>query len=155
MLFFRQKFKINSKKIINKDIVEQTLNASRLFIINQTKKRRSEDSDMLEVLRHIIVSEKLASKEDAELLSFDELDEMVDEILKKVSKQKIGKVVKCFTYYPISEYSIITKFNKNTHPSYIEAGKEICKEILENQELYLQNEPQNVIFAEKYLTQFP
>lgn len=54
-------------------------------------------------------------------------------------------------YYPICEYSNITKFDKNTHPSYIQAGIEVCEEILKHE---TEERPQNVKFAKKYLKQF-
>jgi hypothetical protein len=41
-----------------------------------------------------------------------------------------------FNYYPISNYSIITKINKNSDPSYIKAGIEICEYILANPPKY-------------------
>lgn len=34
------------------------------------------------------------------------------------------------TYYPISDYSIITMLDDNSHPSYIKAGLEICNDII-------------------------
>lgn len=40
-------------------------------------------------------------------------------------------------YYPISEnYSIITKIDENSHPSYIQAGIEICEHIVANPPQY-------------------
>jgi hypothetical protein len=54
-------------------------------------------------------------------------------------------------YYPISNYSIISKFDKHTDVSYINAGIEICKEILAHSK---QEEKENVKFAEKFLKKF-
>lgn len=66
-------------------------------------------------------------------------------------------------YYPISEnYSIITKLNENSHPSYIQAGIEICEDIVANPPQYKKsyNEYQKeqcdgqVKFANKFLDRF-
>lgn len=78
------------------------------------------------------------------------LDFINDKISKKVDKPSL--------YYPISNYSIITQFDKNTHISYINAGIEICEDILSHKEDYLIKNvvdyKRNVTFAEKYLKKF-
>lgn len=73
-------------------------------------------------------------KEMAELLkiSIDEYFEMHKSIKNKFRKQK----EKHYEYYPICEYSIIKKINKNSDPSYIKAGIEICNHIIENPPKY-------------------
>jgi hypothetical protein len=54
-------------------------------------------------------------------------------------------------YYPICEYSNISKFDRNTHPSYINVGIEVCEEIIKH---HNEERPENVKFAEKFLAEF-
>lgn len=54
-------------------------------------------------------------------------------------------------YCPICDYSNITKFDSDTHPSYIKAGIEVCEEILLHAE---EERPENVKFAKKFLKNF-
>jgi hypothetical protein len=56
-------------------------------------------------------------------------------------------------YYPICEYSIITKLDTNSDPSYIKAGIEICEEILAHEEEESKR-PENIKFAKKFLKKF-
>jgi hypothetical protein len=78
--------------------------------------------------------------------------------MKKDPKYKdiFGDSEKYYPYYPLCDYSIITQFDKNTHPSYIKAGIEICEEILAHRE---EEEKENhghnnVPIAEKLLKKF-
>jgi hypothetical protein len=153
---FPPKIQKRLEKLLKQPIVEETLDASRVYIQNEKKKRHANDSDHLEVLRYILIKEGLATEEDMNILTVDELDEMLDALLDNISKEKVKKgMKKAFRYYGISSCSIITQYDKNTHPSYVEAGREICQEILKNRELYLEDRAENIIFAEKYLAQFP
>ena len=55
-------------------------------------------------------------------------------------------------YYPISEnYSIITFFDENTHPSYIDAGIEVCEDILNHES---EEREDNIKFAKSFLEKF-
>ncbi len=54
-------------------------------------------------------------------------------------------------YYPISDYSNITKFDENTHPSYIKAGIEVCEEIIIHKS---EEREENVKFAKTFLAKF-
>lgn len=51
------------------------------------------------------------------------------------------------SYYPIDEYSLMVTMPANVHPSYIEAGKRIAKEILEDPE----QEKRSKTLARKFL----
>lgn len=51
-------------------------------------------------------------------------------------------------YYPLCEYSIITQFDQNTHPSYIQAGIGACEEIVTHPK---EERKENVEFANKFL----
>lgn len=64
-----------------------------------------------------------------------------------------NQVDKYHPYYPICDYSIISKFDENTDPSYIKAGIEICEEILAHEEEESKR-PENVKFAKNFLKKF-
>lgn len=75
-------------------------------------------------------------------------------IVKDIYDAYIGKnkkIRQLESYYPISEYSTITKFDDNTHISYINAAIEMCTDILNNKE---KEEVTNVKFATKFLKKF-
>ena len=67
-----------------------------------------------------------------------------------------------YEYYPICEYSNITKFDKNTHPSYIKAGIEICNDIIAFppaikeswNEFQIKERNEMIEFAGKFLLKF-
>lgn len=63
----------------------------------------------------------------------------------------ISEEEKYAQYYPICQYSIITQFDENTHPSYINAGIEACEEILAHKK---EERKQNIDFAKKFLAKF-
>jgi hypothetical protein len=86
--------------------------------------------------------------------------EFIDK-LRNRRKQRIEEIDITFEkyscYYPICEYSIITKLDENSHESYIKAGIEICEEILEHREEEIANNnygQNNVDFAIKFLKRF-
>jgi hypothetical protein len=72
----------------------------------------------------------------------------IPELLSKVTG-KPYKEEKYKKHYPISDYSNISKFDKNTHKSYIEAAINICIEILDHKD---DEEKCNVEFATKFMT---
>jgi hypothetical protein len=55
---------------------------------------------------------------------------LTDQISKVTGNSK--PEIKPYEYYPLSDYSIIWKFDEKTHPSYIQAGMEICEHIVAN-----------------------
>jgi hypothetical protein len=67
-----------------------------------------------------------------------------------------------FEYYSISDSSNISKINKNSHLSYIQAGLEVCEYILENPPKYKENYNNyqkkqcdyQVEFAKKFIEKF-
>lgn len=77
------------------------------------------------------------------------------EFLKSPEYEKIfGKRKKEYNpYYPICNYSVITMFDENTDPSYIQAGIEICEEILAHEEEESKR-PENIKFAKEFLAKF-
>lgn len=94
------------------------------------------DQEVEKVLKHIDVksseykAEKLAEEIKAFGMSYKEFLKSDD-----YKKMQI-RFERRFEYYPISGYSIIKKINKNSDPSYIKVGLEICKYILSNPPKY-------------------
>jgi hypothetical protein len=70
------------------------------------------------------------------------VDKLLSEVTGKPYEEKYKK------HYPISNYSNITKFDKNTHKSYIDAAINICIEILDHKK---EEEKCNVEFATKFM----
>lgn len=123
-----------------------------------------EDPEVEKVLRYIDVKKKKyeAEKLAKEIKSFgmsyekftksDEYKNLFGRASKKTKKE----------YYPISSYSIIKMINKNSDPSYIKAGIEICEDILSNPPKYGKDYNQyqkdqcdeQVKFAQNFLNKF-
>lgn len=152
---FSPKIAKKIEKLMADPIVAQTLDAAKAHIEATRKKRKEEEQKSMpsEILRKALVGKEIITEQESFKLTFEKMLDLLKPLLKNDTeiKSNIGQPVDVFTYYPISEYSIITQFDETTHPSYIVAGKEICEEILKNRKLYLQEHPENVIFAEKYL----
>lgn len=88
-------------------------------------------------------------------------EKFYDDFLNESFKTRMGD--KPFEYYPISmNYSIITKFDENTHPSYITAGLEICEYIVSNppvikkdfNEYQINNRNEMITFAGNFIERF-
>jgi hypothetical protein len=95
------------------------------------------DPEVKKVLTHV---EKKKSEYEEEQLKKERkaFDGMTyDEFMKIKNNTRIRKTI--HEYYPISEYSIITKINNNSHPSYIQAGIEVCEDLLANPPKYKEN----------------
>lgn len=77
--------------------------------------------------------------------------------LKSKEGKKIGRMLggskKYNPYYPICNYSIITKINEKSDPSYLKAAIEICEEILAH-EKEESKRSENVKFAKKFLAKY-
>lgn len=69
------------------------------------------------------------------------------------NKNKGIKVDDYHPYYPICNYSNITKLDENSDPSYIKAAIEICEEILAHEEEESKR-PENIAFAKKFLKKY-
>lgn len=54
-------------------------------------------------------------------------------------------------YYPICEYALITKFDENTHISYIQAGLDSCHDILAHSDV---EKEKNINFAKEFIEKF-
>ena len=95
-------------------------------------------------------------------LTDDEIDEFIDILMQdRLSKNGSTKEQPYHPYYPISDYSIIhIMINKDSlkrekiktvHQSYIDAGIEICKEILAHEKEENKERKGNVKFAKEFL----
>jgi hypothetical protein len=93
-------------------------------------------------------------------LESEEFEKFYDEYINESFKERMDD--KPFEYYPICNYSIITKFDENTHPSYIAAGLEICEYIVNNppvikkdfNEYQIQNRNEIISFSENFIKRF-
>lgn len=92
---------------------------------------------------------ELSEEEMESLLNSEEVKQMLDSI-REEEKEEVEEY-NC--YYPICNYSIISKLTNDSHPSYIAAGIEICEEILAHEEEESQR-PENIKFAKKFLKKF-
>jgi hypothetical protein len=120
------------------------------------------DSEVEKVLRHADVkrdeheAEKLAKEIKAFGMPYKEFVKS-DKYEKFFSSEKTK-----FEYYPICSYSKIKMINKNSDPSYIKAGIEICEDILANPPEYGKDYNQyqkeqcdeQVKFAKSFLKKF-
>ena len=81
-----------------------------------------------------LINKALVGKGKPEItIESDEFKDIFKKYMKASLEEELGKRGKkekeSYEYYPLCEYSIITMFDKNTHPSYITAGVEICEDI--------------------------
>ena len=115
--------------------VKQTIEESHLYVKGIIEKRDAK---------------KLAKDIEIFGMSYDDFlkSPKYDDLLKKMGG---GGTKKYNQFYPISNYSNITKIDKNSHPSYISAGLEICEEILEHCD---EERKENVAFAKKFIKKF-
>ena len=115
--------------IMDNPIVEITMNAYHNYIVKCNKEREEADP----------------------LLKFIELMKDNPSLLGKVKSEHLKRENQYKPYYPLCEYSLITKIDKGWHISYIKAAKDICLEILNNKN----KEPKsNVKFANKNIELF-
>lgn len=109
------------------------------------KKQEHDDKKMAEEIRSFGMPYKQWLEKNKRFLS----DFGADEIEKR-------------EWYPICEYSIITKLNKKSHPSYITAALEICEDIVtnppeikKNWNKYQTDQRNNMIkFAENFIKKY-
>ena len=160
------------EKIFEYPEVKIALDAESDYVKAYQKKKKDEDFLIWEDYYNAINEERLENglpqldKYDPDTLGiiYAYLDEKLKAVLNEFEKNEENEEIeneefyKPSLYYPISNYSIITQFDKNTHISYINAGIEICEDILLHKEDYLiKNEVNykgNVTFAEKFLRKF-
>jgi hypothetical protein len=93
------------------------------------------DSDVKLVMEHITkAKEKYESDELAkEIESFGMPYKTwlkTREAAKLMGHLEVKSETRYSDYYPISNYSLITNFDENTHESYIKAGIEVCEDIV-------------------------
>lgn len=100
-------------------------------------------------------------KEMSELLEIT-IEEYAEKFKSFSNKFRTKEEENPYEYYPISNYSIITKIDENSDPSYIKAGIEICEYILTNPpkhgkdfNQYQKDQCNNQIkFAQKFINKF-
>lgn len=126
-------------KILAMPEVEQTLEQNYAFHkkLSEEKKAKDLERDM-----------KIFGMPYKEFIKSPEKKSMLSKLFGEKEKDY-------HSYYPISSpYSEITKFDKNTDPSYIKAGLEICDDILAHEAEELKEGRENVAFAKKFIKKF-
>jgi len=100
---------------------------------NRKERECKERLETFGPLLKIINKERTESGKELITLDGDKFYDAIDEYLNdSLVKRQLSRADRNFEYYPICDYSIITMFDENTHPSYIQAGIEICEGILQN-----------------------
>ena len=114
--------------------IDAELEAVKQWEEERRKKDREEQMSWYKMLLPLINEKRKEAGKPEVTIDDPLLDEIkkkyVNELLKGNIAKRSEKTI--YEYYPISNYSIITMFNKNTHPSYIKAGLEICEDIIAN-----------------------
>lgn len=146
---FLPKIEHEIRNILSKDIVKQTISTAFEIISQNNQSENEYEEDVYEcALKLSLINENVMTSEECECLSLKELQ--------SVFREKIRiQVEKQFKYYPIYKgHSIVTKLNKKSHPSYITAAIEICQDILNKKELYLENEKESIIFVKQFIKKY-
>jgi hypothetical protein len=134
------KFEPSILAVVNKilDVPEckLALDAYSALVIKHRKERKDKErKDRAQWFDHLLpkINEKRA-EEGKEPVSLDDDDfyDFVSDYLDNALAKRIAKVEKTYEYYPICDYSILWKLDENSHPSYIQAGLEICEHIVAN-----------------------
>lgn len=139
-------FESSILEVINKvlDVPEckLALDAYSAFVIkNRDKRLKKEREDMSKWFGNLLPSLNKFRTESGKpeiTLDDDGFQKTMNEYLKIQMSKITGKSStpkpkpKPYEYYPISDYSIIWKLDENSHPSYIQAGLEICEHIVAN-----------------------
>jgi hypothetical protein len=126
------------EKVLSTPELKLAIDAELEAVKEWEEKRRQEDRKEQESWYKMLlplINEKRREAGVPEVTIDDPLlDEVKKQYVKELMKGSISKRTKAkkYEYYPICNYSIITMFDKNTHPSYIKAGLEICEDIVSN-----------------------
>lgn len=96
------------------------------------KEKREERGLLFGSLLPAINEKRVEAGEEPVSLDDDEFYNFIDDHLTTLLGKKISDETKPYEYYPISDYSILWKLDENSHPSYIQAGLEICEHIVAN-----------------------
>lgn len=147
---FREDIGKQVKEILSQPEVKQTLEEYATFRTNLNEEKQKKEDATNELFYEILEAAGRYNKSEGRL-RWDDLHSRIDEYYVEKGIRTKEKDKRYRKYYPISNYSMISKFNKNTHPSYIQAGLEVCNEILQHRE---EEEANNIAFAEKYIKKF-
>lgn len=139
--------------------VEETVQQSYLYInglIEKRKAKQLEEKKKLkdEILNSMKLNDLNNSKEENKYYESDEFKNLLNFIKLNVplSRETGGVIIEKYKkYYPICDYSNISKIDENSDISYIKAGLEICNEILQHTD---NEEKDNVDFATSYVERF-
>ena len=136
--------------ILSQPEVKQTLDDYYAFTVELEEEKKRKEDERSEFFYEILEKSNRYDKSEGRL-DIDELHSRIDSLYIEKGIRKSKSERRYRKYYSISNYSMISKFNKNTHPSYIQAGLEVCNEILKHRD---EEEASNIAFAEKYIKKF-
>lgn len=154
---FREDIQIVVDEIMNDPEVKKVM----IFIGEKKKENREKEAKKYgksnqELLD--LISSKLTDEELEQVKKYLESDNFAGILLNVLRKKEKGEEIiieepeePYHPFYPISNYSIITMLDKDSHPSYIKAAVEVCEDILAHREEEMKERKGNVIFAERFL----
>ena len=127
-------------KVVNKILevpeCKIALDSYSAYVIKHREERKQEEREergkLFGRLLPAINEKRLAAGKEPVSLDDDEFYNFIDEHLNTLLGRKINDETKPYEYYPICDYSILWKLDDNAHPSYIQAGLEICEHIVAN-----------------------
>lgn len=135
-------------KVLEDPEVELVIETRRQgYLEYQEKDQESTNNRLKEICSDL----NIKLEDDLKDISISDLTQI---ILGKMGKKDIQKTKEEYrTYYPICEYSNITKLDKDSDPSYILGAIEICRDILDHiEEEKSQRYPNgNVEYAQEFL----
>lgn len=162
-------FRSDIQKVVDKIMadpdVQKTIEEAHLNYQEYKQKEADKRAEEAKRWEDLLLKTEVFSKVEPEN---EKTEELKDELKGLIERLKTGKWISkkeiepheipYRTYYPICNYSIITMFDENTHPSYIAAGIEACEEILAHEDEETNRShgkvEENVRFAKEFLTKF-
>ena len=177
---FSPEIQIVVDKILAIPEVKQTLDTTCQYVINAHKKQKRKENEDHKWLFEPILKAGLATQEELEIMEWRELHKLFNKAIKPLLEKATlnnggeenavtnmlndmfdDEEEKYHPYYPICNYSVIDiMINpsslqrlkiKKVHQSYIDAGIEICKDILAHEAEESKERQGNVDFAKKFL----
>lgn len=143
-------------KVLSYEYTEIAVNERKKVVDECNKEKAAKDKSMYSSLLDGIDLDGVDNVDD---LSIEEIMNIFKKSVKKSSKKSKGKKVKKvkkekpIKYYPICDYSIIDKLDKNSHISYTKEAINICQNILRNPETSSEENHNkgNLEYAKKFL----
>lgn len=134
---FTPEIQVVIEKVLAYEMTKIAMDEGSKYIkgIIEKREKKEHDDEMKWVGKFLLeINKNLIEKGKPEITIDDPVFmKLVNEYLLNILPGEVGILPMrkdVYDYYPISSSSIITMFDKNTHPSYINAGLEICEDII-------------------------